>query len=57
VEVEEENKDRFEKEFIGLPLRKLGKVTKEPALHIHNTKSDLIHMPVQAIIAAWNTPF
>jgi phosphoribosylformylglycinamidine synthase len=57
VEVEEENKDRFEKEFIGLPLRKLGRVTKEPALHIHNTKSDLIHMPVQAIIAAWNTPF
>ena len=56
VEIRPEDASEFETYFAELPITRIGLVSTESALAIHNQKNFLCRIPIPALVAAWNTP-
>jgi phosphoribosylformylglycinamidine synthase len=56
AEVDPAHAAAFESQFANLPLTKLGQVTAEPTLAISTASDSHISLPVDRLVAAWNTP-
>jgi phosphoribosylformylglycinamidine synthase len=56
VEVAPDNVERFERSLAGLPVQKLGLVTKEPSLIVRTGSQVIIHSSIEQLVQAWQTP-
>lgn len=56
VEVQPELANTFESQFAGLPVQKLGKVSERPTLEIQHNGQVVLALPVDTLVAAWQTP-
>ena len=53
VEVRADEAEAFEARFAGLPIRKLGRVTKRGELRISVDGQEALALPVEQLVAAW----
>jgi len=56
VEVPPDSAAGFETKLAGLPMQKMGAVTREPALVIRSGTQVLVSVPVEQLVQAWQTP-
>jgi phosphoribosylformylglycinamidine synthase subunit PurSL len=55
VEVDATLSARFEARFAGLPLLHVGSVSAQPILSIHNHTQQVLNLPVNDLLAAWQS--
>ncbi len=53
VEIRPADQARFEARFAGLPLARLGEVTREPRLTIGDEARPAVSLPLEQLCAAW----
>jgi phosphoribosylformylglycinamidine synthase len=55
IEVDARHAHAFERRFEHLPLQRLGVVIDQPVLTIHNQAGPLLNLPVNDLLAAWQS--